>query len=223
MGISVVSSIYNAPSIYETGAGGGGGGGSPIPLPTGYKSIEKLELRGRGDGVVIPMSDFRANYANTSTRLIIRAKLNVFQVNYNSSIVKSLPKLPGYNTNWNNYYFVYNTVINGSAGFYNVFTGMTENLKDLMKDEFTFKMDRQKIELEDLSQSFSADEITKSDFIVGDGDPYYGSIMDADIFSFQMENTADEKIFIGVPSMREADEKTGLFDLITGEFFPKVV
>lgn len=44
MGVSVGSSMYNAPSIYESGAGGGGGGGGSggagvVPFPEGYKRI----------------------------------------------------------------------------------------------------------------------------------------------------------------------------------------
>lgn len=60
MGVSVGSSIYNAPSIYEIGAGGGGGGGGPEIDGRVYKTItiggatwlgENLDFKFSGCGI----------------------------------------------------------------------------------------------------------------------------------------------------------------------------
>ena len=82
MGVSVGSSIYNSPSIYESGAGSGGGGeglpvGEIVEFPTGYTPLEKIVFEGRkAERVSIPFTGYRANFNTTENTFILTAKVN---------------------------------------------------------------------------------------------------------------------------------------------------
>lgn len=208
------SGIYKGPGIYKTGAASGGGG-VVIPLPDGYEQLDKLLLNVPSQGVGIPLTGIRASYANTSTSFILEAKMNeVFDSG--NRIFNSTPVTPLYGIYYNGYYMG----LNGGGGSVNLFVGMVEQLRNILTNRFILKSNRVKTILNELEEEHNYfSEISRDSFWIMNHNQY-GSQTNMDVYSFQLEAIDGTKIFIGVPAKRLLDEKEGLFDLITNEFFP---
>ena len=186
-----------------------------IPLPDGYEQLDKLLLNGHSQGVEIPLTGIRASYANTSTSFILEAKMNEVFTSGNS-LFSSYPLTPIYNMNYNGYYIVAQV----GSGFVNLFTGMEQQLREILTNRFILEYNRLHARLNELEETYTYfSEISRTSFSVMNNSNY-GSNTNMEVYSCQLESIDGTKIFNGVPAKRLLDEKEGLFDLITNEFFP---
>lgn len=218
MGVSVGSSIYNAASIYESGAAGGGGGGSLpideiISIPSGYTLLDKLEFKGyKDERIVIPFNGFRSDKNKTDNILELNAKLKVLDA---TSFFGYLPNNPrnGITFSGSSCYFFSNN------GFIFCFNGLNHLLLNNFCMQYTYNKAWLNGILDDRDMFSTINTI--NGVLIGDAQGSDRINLDhREIFSFVMYDSNWNKFFMGVPAFDEANEVDGLIDLITNEFFP---
>lgn len=221
MGVSVGSSIYNAPSIYESGSGGGGGGGEGLPVgeivdfPAGFTPLEKIEFTGKfEERIIIPLTGYRQNNNTTENTLEFTGKItNTSKI---SHLCRYLPPSPLDGIYYNAYGYC---IMYSNGGFSNCFTNYDESL---YKEKFSLKYKYNKVSLnnhvENKTQFTTIN--TKTDVYIGayqtsglSGANYF------ELYSYKIYDPNENMIFFGVPAFDEANEVDGLLDLITNEFF----
>lgn len=215
MGVSVGSSIYNAPSIYESGAGGGI---SPEPtesviitsLPEGFESIDVLEIKNYSDyGILIPMnSGFRSSFVDT--------EFLKFKINFKSDFSDLLDTILiqegslictgetfGSTLRWNN-------SIIGNYDNRIILTNYVDEFLDvvLSYDKFIFK---------DIERSIVNPKRNIDKFCVGANN--WGNRA-LPITLKKIEITYNDNIIcLCSPVVRISDQVKGMFDIISEDFF----
>lgn len=225
MGVSVGSSIYNAPSIYESGAGGGGGGGGEglpigevINFPSGYTPLESIEFKNRlNEGIKIPFTGYRSSFNTTANNVEI--KLKITNTNINSQLIRFLPggssdELIYKYLSGTRYFMKYS---NGQPKitFYNISF-------DIITEKFTLIDTYNKLTINgsvETIPSFTTVN-TRTDFIFGSAPNTSVLGPNAILYSLIIKDPNLNAVFIGVPAFDEANEIDGLLDIVTNEFFP---
>lgn len=214
MGVSVGSSIYKAPSIYESGAGGGV---SPqptdsviiTPLPTGFESLDVLEIKNYSDyGILIPMSGFRSIYVDTE---FLKFKIN-FKSNFDDlgdtfliqegALYCAADWVAGGTLRWNN------QIIGGSDNI--ILPNYIDEFLDVVLgyDKFIFK---------DLEKSIINPKRNIASFCIGSKG--WGN-RTLPITLKKIEITYNNNVIcLCSPVMRISDQVKGMFDIISGDFF----
>lgn len=220
MGVSVGSSIYNAPSIYESGAGGGGGGGgSVIPLPEGYEPIESVHLaRKNNEGVFLDfmspsyLSSFRTN----ENRFYIECHLHKIYNNdmllYGGGLAKSIKIQFGNNVVLGDYIEAQNGT--SSQYFYS-----SDAFSKYSDQDVNILINKGAIQINDdvynvPFESGSINYFTVTTKTVGN------TGAEIDLKKLYIYSPSDMLVFFGIPAKRILDDKEGLFDLITSSFYP---
>lgn len=219
MGVSVGSSIYNDPSIYENGAGGGGGDeglpvGEIVEFPTGYTPLEKIVFEGRlGEGITIPFNGYRSSYNTTENTVQLTAKV------YNNARPVSFfvfePLLPRNSLTFNGGTYC----IAFSNGVSN---GIFIDCQDEIKEKFNISFKYNRFVLNNLVESKSYLTTINNVDKLNIGQYPTGSNINVDyieVYSVKIYNPNGNMIFFGVPAFDEANDVDGLLDLITNEFF----
>lgn len=221
MGVSVGSSIYNAPSVYESGAGGGGGGDEGLPVgeivefPSGYTPLEKIVFEGRlGEGITIPFTGYRSGFNTTENTVQLTAKV----YNNTSPVTFFLfdPLSPRNSLTFNGYTYCTafsNGVSNG------IFIDCQDEIKEKFNISFTYNRFVLNNQIE--SKSYLTTINTVDKLYIGQYST--GSNINVDlmeVYSVKIYNPNNNMIFFGVPAFDEANQIDGLLDLITNEFFP---
>lgn len=220
MGVSVGSSIYKAPSIYESGAGGGGGGGgSVIPLPEGYEPIESVHLaRTSNEGVYLDFMSpsYLSSFNTNENRFYIECHLNTIYQNdmllYAGGFSKSITIL-----------FSNNVVLGDFIQFRN---GTNDNYF-YSSDAFT------KYANQDVNISINKSAIKINDDVYNvafeSGSINYFTVTtktvgntgaEMELKKLYIYSPSDMLVFFGIPAKRILDDKEGIFDLITSSFYP---
>lgn len=221
MGVSVGSSIYNAPSIYESGegGGGGGGGGSVIPLPEGYDPIESVHLaRTNNEGVYLDfmspsyLSSFRTN----ENRFYIECHLHTIYNNdmllFGGGVAKSIKIIFGNNVVLGDYI----EVQNGSTSEYFYSSDAFSKYAD---QDVNISINKGAIQINDDVYNVTFESGAINYFTVttkGIGNT--GAEMD--LKKLYIYSPSDMLVFLGIPAKRILDDKEGFFDLITSSFYP---
>lgn len=212
---------YNGQNIYNECAGGGGGGeGLPIAeiynFPSGYTPLDKLVFDGKAaERVEFPFTGYRANYNKTDNILELIAKIN--NVNVINSIFRYSPVSPNDN-------LVYNgSTSRGEIDFYsnNSFADAFIGCKNIVSEKFTIKSRYNKLWLNNSSANLSwlTQINTKDSVCICATAAETTRIAYMEIFSFKIYEPGGNIILFGVPAFDVANEKDGIFDLITSEFF----
>lgn len=221
MGVSVGSSIYNAPSIYESGAGGGGGGGGEglpvgeiVEFPTGYTPLEKIEFDGKSEErISISLDGYRL--PNNTTENTVELTAKVTDIHKVCTFIKYLPAIP-------------NDSLGFNGGFYcQVFSNSSSNNcfvnhQNLFEQKFSIRYKYNKVSLNELveNQPWFTVINTKDHVNIGS---YSGSADSGstymEIYAFKIYDPNGNMIFFGVPAFDEANQIDGLLDIITNEFF----
>lgn len=222
MGVSVGSSIYNAPSIYESGAGGGGGGGEGLPVgeivdfPSGYTPLEKIVFEGRlAEGITIPFTGYRSSYNTTENTVQLTAKIT--NINKQCFCFFFGPNTPQNSLIFNGYtYFIMYS--NGGSPS-NILAGF----QDELKEKFNVSMKYNKAVLNNHVENLpwyttinTVDSVSIGQYPSSPND----NIDYMEVYAVKIYNPNDDMIFFGVPAFDEANEIDGLLDLITNDFFP---
>lgn len=221
MGVSVGSSIYNAPSIYESGAGGGGGDeGLPIAeiynFPSGYTPLDKLVFDGKpAERVQVHLDGYRSSFNKTDNICELIGKIN--DITQTNSLFRYVPITPNDNVTKaarDNSLSVYS-----NSSYAEVFRWISNNL---LSQKFTLKYTYNKLWLNEHSENISwfTTINTKDSICICSSSSEHSRVAYMDIFSFKIYNPNGNIIFFGVPAFDEANEKDGLLDIITNEFFP---
>ena len=219
MGVSVGYSIYNAPTIYESGAGGGGGGGGGLPIaeiynfPSGYTPLEKIVFEGKtAERVEVPLNGYRANYNKTDNIVELIAKVNNTDVN--NCFFRYVPVSPNDSVS----YYPNEIDIYSNNSSYWGFEGIAKNL---IKEKFTLKYRYNQMWLNDRSESYSwfTTINTKTSICICSSPVETTRLAYMDIFSFKIYEPTGNVIFFGVPAYDENNNVDGLIDIITNEFF----
>lgn len=221
MGVSVGSTIYNAPSIYESGAGGGGGGGEGLPVgeivdfPSGYTPLEKIVFEGRlSEGITIPFNGYRSAFNTTENTVQLTAKVN--DINKPCYCFFYEPISPQNSFIFNGFtYFV----MRSNGGNSNLFIGYQNELKE--KFNVSFKYNKGVLNNHVENQPWFTTINTVDSLSIGQysSSPNWNSDF-MEVYSVKIYDPNDNMIFFGVPAFDEANEIDGLLDLITNEFFP---
>lgn len=219
MGVSVGSSIYNAPSIYESGAGGGGGGGEGLPVgeivefPSGYTPLEKITFEGLSNECInIPYSGYRANNNTTENTVVISLKVN--DITKPCQFIRFNPVTPNNGIYFNGYHYC---LMYSNSYFRNVFVDQTNELKE--KSNVSYKYNRVSLNnhIENKPELTTINTVTN--VIIGNL-PGNVNVTYMDIYAVKIYDPNDNMIFFGVPAFDEANQIDGLLDLITNDFFP---
>ncbi len=219
MGVSVGSSIYNAPSIYESGAGGGGGEGLPVgeivEFPTGYTPLEKIVFEGRiSEGILIPFTGYRSSFNTTENTVQLTAKC--YNINKQCFCFFFQPNTPQNSLIFNGYnYFV----MRSNGGISNLFFDYENELKE--KFNISFKYNKSVLNDHVFNGPYFTTINTVDSFCIGQWPTSSNRNMDyLEVYAVKIYDPNDNMIFMGVPAFDEANEIDGLLDLITNEFFP---
>lgn len=218
MCVSVGSSIYNAPSIYESGAGGGGEGlpvDEIVEFPTGYTPLEKIVFEGRtAEGITIPFTGYRSSFNTTENTVQLTAK--VYDITRPCFCFFYEPISPQNSLifNGNNYF-----VMQSNGIFNNVFVNYQNELKE--KFNISFKYNKCVLNNHVENQPWFTTINTKDKLSIGQhhSSPNY-NVDYMEVYSVKIYEPNDNMIFFGVPAFDEANQIDGLLDLITNEFFP---
>lgn len=220
MGVSVGSSIYNAPSIYESGAGGGGGGdglpvGEIVEFPTGYTPLEKIVFEGReAEGITIPFSGYRSSYNTTENTVQLTAKVNDIEKGCTCFIYEPVSPQNSLIFNGQTYF-----IMRSNGGVSHLFQNFQNELKE--KFNLSFKYNKGVLNNHVENQPWFTTINTIDALSIGE----YHSSPNSDrnymeVYAVKIYEPNDNMIFLGVPAFDEANEIDGLLDLITNEFFP---
>lgn len=218
MGVSVGTSIYNAPSIYESGAGGGGGGGEGLPVgeivdfPSGYTPLEKITFEGLlSECVNIPYSGYRANNNTTENTVVLSLKVN--DITKPCEFIRFGPSNPNNGIYFNGYHYC---IMYSNSYFRNVFVDLTNELKE--KSNVSYKYNRVSLNnhIENKPELTTINNV--NDLIIGNL-PGNVNVTYMDVYAVKIYDPNDNMIFFGVPAFDEANQIDGLLDLITNEFF----
>lgn len=220
MGVSVGSSIYNAPSIYESGAGGGGGDeglpvGEIVEFPSGYTPQEKIVFEGRlAEGITIPFTGYRSSYNTTENTVQLTAK--VYNNKRQAFFVIFEPLSPQNSLvfNGNTYCFAHsNGVSNG------VFIDCQDEITEKFNVSFKYNRFVLNNQIESKPYLHTINNVDKLNIGQYQNSPNL-NVDYMEVYSLKIYNPNDNMIFLGVPAFDEANEIDGLLDLITNEFFP---
>ena len=221
MGVSVGSSIYNAPSIYESGAsgGGGGGGGSVVVLPEGFEPIESVHLaRKNNEGVHLDFMppSYLSSFSTNENRFYIECHLHEINKNdmlfYGGGLAKSIKIQFGNNVVLGNYIEVRNG--SNSEYFYS-----SDAFSKYSNQDVSILINKSAIQInEDVYnvtfESGNINYFTVTTRNVGNT----GAEMD--LKKLYIYSPSDMLVFLGIPAKRILDDKDGLFDVITSSFYP---
>lgn len=195
-------------SIYNQGSGGGGGGGSVIPLPEGYDQLDQLEILNYSNyGVIIPMTGFRSSFTDESklksklkfipkiedyaSTIIMRIDSKYMSVDYTSV---SFPK--------NNRLGVYPNYLKWQ-NYLNETVDLSISANSVIWNSSTFGV------------LYEPSLISK--YVIG-SKGYGNRCTGFNVIRFEILYE-DNLICLCVPALRQLDQKNGLLDLITNDFF----
>lgn len=215
MGVSVGSSIYNAPSIYESGAGGGGGGGGGggfVPLPTGYTFLEKLNISGK-QGIKIDFENKRTSY-NDVNLLDVFIELVYKEVNSSGKLIQALKNddftlsLSGTDTKYAT--FNYNNNLLGD------YPGVRQS--DFLNKDLILNINSNSLKFNESVYSISNPSQLIKTYSVG-------SLGSNNVINFDLKNIKiyyqGKLIFMGIPCIRDLDGVEGVYNPLEDEFIQK--
>lgn len=209
------SSIYNAPSIYESvagGGGGGGGGGGFVPLPTGYTFLEKLNISGK-QGIKIDFENKRTSY-NDVNLLDVFIEL-VYKEVYSGGVLIQAEKnnnfslsLGGTDTKYAT--FSYNNNLVGD------YPGVRQS--DFLNKDLILNINSNSLKFNENVYSISNPTQLIKRYSVG-------SLGGNNVINFDLKNIKmyfqGKLIFMGIPCIRDLDGVEGVYNPLEDEFIQK--
>lgn len=214
MGVSVGSSIYNAPSIYESGEGGGGGGGGGgfVPLPTGYTFLDALNISGT-QGIKIDFVNKRTSY-NDINLLDVFVEL-VYKELSSSKVLIQVLKNDGFGLLLQGTHTKYDT-FNYNGSLVGTYPGVQQN--DYLNKDLILNLNGNSLKFnEDTYNIYNPSQIIETFSIGSLGGNY--------VFNFDLKNIKmyfqGKLIFMGIPCIRDLDGVEGVYNPLEDEFMQK--